>query len=132
MQLEIFAEQDGSYGKMSQGHSVATKEEILLSWLERWQVATSMSQKKAGERKAWRWATTGLSNGACLTRSGSEYRNDAGVCLLSSILVTGNVGHQYYLSQKECSGLLHRAEARGKSLPAAFKEALVKIGRAHV
>ena len=125
MQLENFAEQDGSYGKTSQGHSVATEEEILLSWLERWQVASSMSQKTAGERKVWRWATTDLSRGACLTRNGSEFRNDADVCLLSSILETGNVGHQYYLSPKDCTALLHRAEARGKSLPATFKEALV-------
>ena len=125
MQLENFAEQGGLSGKMSQGHSVATKEEILLSWLGRWQVAPSMSPKKAGELRGWRWATMGLSNGACLTRSGSDWRNDADVCLLSSILVTGNVGHQYYLSPKACTALLHRAEARGKSLPAAFKEALV-------
>ena len=125
MQLENFAEQGGLSGKMSQGQPVATKEEILLSWLGRWQVAPSMSQQKAGERRAWRWVTTGLSNGACLTRNGSEWRNDADVCLLSSILETGNVGPQYYLSQKDCTALLHRAEARGKSLPAAFKEALV-------
>ena len=125
MQLENFAEQDGSYGKTSQGHSVATEEEILLSWLEQWQVAPSMSQRKDGELKGWRWATTGLSNGACLTRNGSAWRNDADVCLLSSTLVTGNVGHQYYLSPKECTMLLHRAEARGKKLPAAFQQALV-------
>ena len=125
MQLENFVAQDGLSGKTSQGHSVATKEEILQQWLERWQVVTSMSQKKAGERRAWLWVTTGLSNGACLTRSGLEWRNDADVCLLSSILETGNVGHQYYLSQKECTMLLHRAEARGKKLPAAFQAALI-------
>ena len=125
MQLEIFVERDGLSGKTSPGHSVVIGEEILLSWLERWQVATSMSQKGGGERRAWRSVTTGLSNGACLTRNGSDWRNDADVCSLSSILETGNVGHQYYLSQTDCTRLLQRAEARGKSLPAAFKEALV-------
>ena len=35
------------------------------------------------------------------------------------------VDPQYYLSPKDCTALLQRAEARGKSLPAAFHEALV-------
>lgn len=127
MQLDFFAEQGGSSGKTSLEHSAATKEEILLSWLVRWQDATSMSPKMAGERKAWRWATTGLSNGACLTRNGSEWRNGAAACSLSSMLETGQIAPQFFLSAMACAGILRRAGSRGKKLPHVLARALREV-----
>ena len=124
MQLDFFAEQDGSFGRTCQEPSAATKDEILLSWLVQWQDATSMSPKTAGERKAWRWATTGSSNGACLTRNGSEWRSGAVACSLSQTLETGPIAPQYFLSPKACAGILRRAEKRGKKLPDALQAAL--------
>lgn len=84
MQLD-FMEQDGSFGRTCQEPSAATKDEILLSWLVQWQ-GCDLDVHEDGERKAWRWAKTGLSNGACLTRNGSEWRNGAAACSLSSML----------------------------------------------
>ena len=125
MQLDLFAEHGGLSGKMSPAHLAANTAETLQKWLEKWQVASHLSQKKAGGEKGWRLVQTGSSNGHCLTRNGSEWRSVAAVCSLSSILETGNVGHQYYLSPTACAGIIRRAEARGKKLPSALQEALV-------
>ena len=128
MQLDFFAEQDGSFGRTCQEPSAATKDEILLSWLVQWQDATSMSPKTAGERKAWRWAKTGLSNGACLTRNGSEWRNGAAACSLSSMLETGQIAPQFFLSAMACAGILRRAAgSRGKKLPHVLARALREV-----
>ena len=125
MQLDLFAEHDGLSGKMSPAHLAANTAKTLQQWLEKWQVASHLSQKKAGGERGWQLAQTVSLSGLCLTRNGSEWRSVAAVCSLSSILETGNVGHQYYLSQKACDGILRRAEARGKKLPSALQEALV-------
>lgn len=127
MQLDFFAGQDGSFGRMCQGPSAATKDEILLSWLVQWQDATSMSPKTAGELKAWRWATTGSSNGAFLTRNGSEWRNGAAACSLSSMLETGQIAPQFFLSAMACAGILRRAGIRGKKLPHVLARALREV-----
>ncbi|NDD03621.1 MAG: hypothetical protein EB078_01835 [Proteobacteria bacterium] len=37
---------------------------------------------------------------------------------------TGDVPQRYYLSAKACSGILRRAERRGKELPAQLRQAL--------
>lgn len=69
--------------------------------------------------------------GECWTHNSSEWTgldglglNDEGVCSLSDILETGDVPQQYYLSSKACRGILRRAEARGKKLPAQLQQAL--------
>ena len=130
MQLDIFAEHGGSFGRTYQEPSAATGAEILLSWLAQWQDAGSMSPQMAGARKAWRWVTPGLSSGACLTRNGSEWRSGAVACSLSSTLETGPVDHRFYLSPKACAGILRRAERRGKALPTMLHHALVQVAGA--
>lgn len=91
-----------------------------------------MSPQMAGARKAWRWVTPGLSSGACLTRNGSEWRSGAAACSLSSILETGPVAPQYFLSAKACAGILRRAEKRGKTLPELLVRALQAAGLAPI
>lgn len=124
MQLDFFAEQGGSSGKTCPEPSAATKDAILLSWLAQWQDAASMSPAMAGARKAWRWAKPGLSSGACLTRSGSEWRSGGVACSLSSILETGQIDPRFFLSATACAGILRRAGNRGKTLPPALAHAL--------
>lgn len=127
MQPELFAVPDGSSGKTCPARSAATRGEILLSWLARWQDANSLSPQMAGDRKAWRWVTADLSNGPSLTRNGSEWRRGGVACSLSSILETGPIDPRYYLSPKACAGILRRAEKRGKELPAPLAHALQAV-----
>ncbi len=55
----------------------------------------------------------------------SEWPNDAVVCLLSQVLQDpALIPARFYLSAKACAGILRRAEARGKRLPAMLKAAL--------
>ena len=126
MQLDLFAEPDGSCGRTYQAHSPAPAAQTLLSWLERWQVLPS-SPQNSGAKKAPVWVQTGSSNGACLTLNGSDWRNGASACSLSSILETGPVDRRFYLSPKACAGILRRAEKRGKALPPALSEALMAV-----
>ncbi len=43
---------------------------------------------------------------------------------LSQVLESGPVHQRYFLSEKACSGILRRAEKRGKELPAQLRQAL--------
>lgn len=60
----------------------------------------------------------------------SAWPNDAAVCSLSQVLVTGSIPQQYFLSKMACAGILRRAAKRGKTLPAQLDRALraVAIG----
>lgn len=60
-----------------------------------------------------------------LTLNTSEYPSDAVVSSLSDILeAPGSVPQQYYLSATACSGILRRAEKRGRKLPDRLRSAL--------
>jgi hypothetical protein len=59
----------------------------------------------------------------------APFPNDESVSSLSDILETGDVPQRYFLSPKACSGILRRAEKRGKDLPPALKSALEAVGR---
>ncbi len=105
-----------SSGKMSLASCHQTEEGISLPSSEAW----------------GNWGTGGLTG--CWTRSMSEWtgslvpsRNDDGVCSLSDILVTGDVPQRYFLSPKACSGILRRAEKRGKDLPSQLHAALLFV-----
>jgi hypothetical protein len=45
---------------------------------------------------------------------------------LAAVLEDQNVLEKFYLSAKACEGILRRANRRGKTLPPALQEALVK------
>lgn len=79
--------------------------------------ATSESSSK-------RWENSGMAyRGVCLTRKTSESPNEGVASLLSDIL-EDHAHPKYYLSPKACSGILRRAEKRGKELPEALHRAL--------
>jgi hypothetical protein len=46
---------------------------------------------------------------------------------LSQVLESGPVHQRYFLSEKACSGILRRAEKRGKQLPEALRDALQAV-----
>ena len=58
-----------------------------------------------------------------MTHSIGEYPSAAVESTLSQILEV-RVQEKYYLSQRACQGILRRAAARGKELPAVLKRAL--------
>src|SRR3546814_7852157 len=62
------------------------------------------------------------------TLSTSEFPNGAVASSLSDILETGDLPQRYFLSAKACSGILRRAEKRGKTLPLALSRALRQTG----
>src|SRR5581483_5772567 len=70
------------------------------------------------------WRNSGIaSRGQCWTANTREWRNGASVCSLSEVLET-EVAPKYFLSQRACAGILHRAAKRGKTLPVQLEEAL--------
>src|SRR3546814_6488102 len=76
-----------------------------------------------------RWANSGMgSPTAFSTLSTSEFPNGAVASSLSDILETGDLPQRYFLSAKACSGILRRAEKRGKTLPLALSRALRQTG----
>ena len=97
---------NGSFGKTCRASSVAAKGGIL-------------------EPSSGRWQNLGMgSPTAFLTLNGLESPSAVAVCSLSATLETGDVPQRYYLSAKACSGILRRAERRGKELPAQLRQAL--------
>lgn len=67
--------------------------------------------------------------GGCLTLSISEWPSDAAVCSLSEVLQP-DVPRKYYLSPRACSGILRRAEKRGKELPPMLRQVLEAVALA--
>jgi hypothetical protein len=49
---------------------------------------------------------------------------------LSQVLESGPVPQRYFLSEKACSGILRRAERRGKALPDQLRQALQAVAEA--
>jgi hypothetical protein len=74
------------------------------------------------------WPTAGrwTSSGVCWTADTGESHSGAVECSLSQILEE-NVPSKYFLSQKAAAGILRRAERRGRELPPALREALLRL-----
>ena len=99
----------GSSGKTSPASCHLTEDEIL-------------------EPSSGRWLSSGMgSHIECWTLSSSEHPSDGVASLLSDILETGNVPQRFFLSEKACSGILRRAERRGKKLPEQLQRALEAV-----
>lgn len=82
------------------------------------------------ETSSVRLLTQGMaSRGESWTLSGSESPSDAVASLLSDILETGVLPSRFYLSARACSGILRRAEARGRTLPIDLRQALIHWSR---
>jgi hypothetical protein len=66
-------------------------------------------------------------NGAEHTGILAPSRSAGDVSSLSDVLETGPVLPRFSLSAKACSGILRRAERRGKALPPMLKAALERV-----
>lgn len=76
------------------------------------------------EKFSGTWPDSGMMRGGVSwIVNSSEWPKDAAVCSLSDVLEP-EVDSRYLLSPKACSGILRRAEKRGKELPRALREAL--------
>ena len=104
---------NGSFGKTCREFLVHPEEGILLPSLVGW----------------GNWGMGGPTE--CLTLNGAEHtgipvpsRSAGDVSLLSDVLETQPLPQRYCLSAKACSGILKRAERRGKKLPQMLRNAL--------
>ena len=87
--------------------------------------ASCSLQGSAGKTLVVCMAPKEQSHGGFWTPNISAWPNDAAVCSLSQVLETGSIPLKYFLSEKACAGILRRAEARGRMLPAALHSALL-------
>jgi len=119
--------QDTSCGRTSLGHSPQTRERTSDASSK----ASAASQTKpylflqlrSGCPQEASWETVTPLPGECLTLSIGEFPNEENASSLSQILQAG-VPSTYFLSPKACQGILRRASARGKELPAVLRIAL--------
>ena len=100
---------NGWYGRTSPASCQATEDGILVPCSGGWQNSGMGSPTE------------------CLTLNTSEFHSAAAVSLLSDILETGDVPPPYFLSARACSGILRRAERRGKQLPTTLRHALEQV-----
>ena len=126
---QLMFDQDIWCGKTSPVPSVVTKERTSESSSKKSQKsATKMPlflclTKENGQTADASWETDGVSLGGYSMHSFGESPKDVAESHLSQILE--DTPHpKYYLSAKACTGILRRAERRGKELPPMLKEAL--------
>ena len=72
------------------------------------------------------WEMVTALPGGCMTPRGGEFHSGGVEGTLSQILQE-NVPEKYSLSKKACSGILRRAEKRGKTLPSMLQDALMEV-----
>ena len=124
------SDQDGSFGKMCQAHSVPTKAKISESSSKK-SVASSirppmfldLRQTMVGVLRGASWEMDGLSLGEYTMHSFGEFPNEERESHLSQIL-EAKVSPKYYLSATACKGILRRATERGKELPEILRMVL--------
>ena len=89
------------------------------------------TQAATSGRSLRSWQTGGIAlRGECWTLNTLEYHSDAGACTSSLAEVLEPMSEQlrpYCLSATAASGILRRAERRGKALPARLAEALATV-----
>ena len=132
---EVVFDQDIWSGKMSQGHSAVTKEETSKQSSRKSSKSSAQNLpmclcliKENGvsqDASTMVWTGSGLLLGEFTMHSFGEYPREENVSLLSQILEDCPLP-KYSLSAKACTGILNRAEKRGKELPPMLKEALLR------
>ena len=106
---------DGLSGKMSQVSCHQTADGILVPSSGRWE-----NWGMGGPTASW------TLNGCEHNGIPAPSRSAGDVSLLSDVLETGPLQPKYSLSAKACSGILRRAERRGKALPPMLRMALAQ------
>jgi hypothetical protein len=88
-------------------------------------------QDASGQTQVWCLDRKEQLPGAFSMLNFLEWPSAAGgsLCSLSEVLETGPLPERFFLSAKACSGILRRAEKRGKSLPSALDSALRAVSQ---
>ena len=121
--------QDGSVGRMCLGPTRPIKEKTSNLSSKRSSALQSRMprclclKRHDGPTPTFTWETDGALRTALSMRNTGEFPSEDAASTLSQIL-QAEVPEKYYLSQKACLGILRRASARGKELPAVLKAAL--------
>jgi len=137
MQSTIFDQlleesQLGSSTKTSPDSSLTPKTPSALSWEVYADVMSpSLNLRTDGPARVWLMGQPDAPRGGHLTPSTSAWPNDGSgsSCLLREVLDDGPLPTRYFLSSKAASGILRRAEARGKDLPERLREALELVSK---
>lgn len=119
---------NGYSGKMCQVYSRRAEEKTSPPSSAASSGGKSKSPKKGGasqESSSLQAPTITASRGGFSMHSILEFHSGAVASSLSDILETGALPLRYFLSSTACRGILRRAAARGKELPAVLKSALV-------
>lgn len=106
-QTSLFAQEDGSWSKMSPVCSVPKAGEISLSFSRRWPTSGFLTSPT----ELW-------------TLDSSEFPSGGGVCSSLRDVLVGDVPPRFYLSQRAAAGILRRAAKRGRELPVKLHQAL--------
>lgn len=119
----------GSSGKTCRASSRPRTTPLAAFWQDFAERMTHSFQTESGQVQAWYLARNARCPGAFSMLNTSEWPNDADVslCALSEVLETGELPQRFFLSAKACSGILRRAEKRGKKLPEALEQALQAV-----
>ena len=107
---------DGLSGKMSPESLVREEDGILVPSSGVWG-----NWGMGGPTESW------TLNGSEHNGIRSPSRSAGDVSTLSDVLETEQVPERFYLSPKACSGILRRAERRGRKLPSMLDAALRKV-----
>lgn len=127
------AVQSGLFGKTFPEYSQATAAKILPNcyrYSQDGKLIRPQTDGKISESSNSRPDVSGWRGGLLTcsmpewTGSSGRFHSDGGVSSLSDILETGDVPRKYFLSPTACSGILRRAEKRGKKLPKVLEDAL--------
>ena len=96
-----------------------------LRWWEQMPHSCRHENRDGGVTQVWLLAPEDRQRGEFSTLNISASPSEGGgSSSLSAVLEEGPVPPRYYLSAKAASGILRRAESRGKELPPALEEAL--------
>ena len=130
-QMSIF-DQDSWCGRMFREPLVPTKEKTSKRSSQKSSVSSNRNammclclKKESGpnrESSTMKWVD-GQLHGEYMTRSFGEYPREENASHLSQIL-EDSAQPKYCLSARACTGILNRAEKRGKELPEILKTAL--------
>ena len=121
----------GLSGKTCQASSRRKTTPLDAFWAHFAGAVSPSFQSADGTTQVWFLARDARLHGAFLMLSTSEWPSAAGasLCALSEVLETGPLPQRYFLSPTACSGILRRAEKRGKALPPQLRDALTVVAR---
>ena len=117
--------------KTCQDGSTTRKTPSAVSWqdLSAQMIPCERQTGSLGQTQVWLPGHSDGPRGAFSTLNILPWPNDAVVLSLSQILETGPIPPRFFLSQKACSGILRRAEKRGKTLPEKLQMALEVVAK---